>query len=304
MTTSIINQSSKSITLQVTIPFSRSMLDSENTIQDAVNEVGSVATQELLKTFDTDGHGIQFGSVKMTSKGLLSKTYQTPYGEVAVPRHVYQPSAGGCTYCPLEHNARIILTSTPRFASQVSHKMAEMAAPTVQRDLAINHNRKIPVSVMQNLTEVVGTVVQTKEETWDYHVPDLKEKEITAVTIGLDGTCVLMCDGSYRQAMVGTVALYDTEGERQHTTYVAAPPEYGKEKFKERLTREIRQVKELYPDAIRIGIAHGAHDNWSFLELHTDEQTLDFYHATEYLSDVADSLFLCPMEKKRWLEDR
>jgi hypothetical protein len=30
--------------------------------------------------------------------------------------------------------------------------------------------------------------------------------------------------------MVGTISLYDAEGERQHTTYIAAAPEYGKEK--------------------------------------------------------------------------
>lgn len=53
MTVSIISQSSESITLQVTIPFTRSMLHSESTIQDSLNEVGCVATQELLKTFDT-----------------------------------------------------------------------------------------------------------------------------------------------------------------------------------------------------------------------------------------------------------
>ena len=69
MTVSIVNQSDQFVTLQVIIPFTRSMLDSENSIQDAVNEVGSIATQELLKMFDTDGSSLQFGPVKMTTKG-------------------------------------------------------------------------------------------------------------------------------------------------------------------------------------------------------------------------------------------
>jgi len=115
---------------------------------------------------------------------------------------------------------------------------------------------------------------------------------------------MLMCESGYRQTMVGTISLYDSDGERQHTTYIAAAPEYGKEKFKERLAREIERTKELYPIALRIGIADGAHDNWEFLEKHTDKQTLDFYHATEYLTDVADNLFTNPIERKRWLDDR
>src|SRR3990167_8970535 len=143
-----------------------------------------------------------------------------------------------------------------------------------------------------------------KEESWSYHVPDIKEAAVKTVSIGLDGTCMLMCEGSYRQAMVGTIALYDSEGERLHTTYVAAAPEYGKEKFKERLTREIERTNELYPAALKIGIADGAHDNWDFLEQHTNKQTLDFYHATEYLTDVADNVFASPIERKAWLNDR
>ena len=57
---------------------------------------------------------------------------------------------------------------------------------------------------------------------------------------------MLMCGGAYRQAMVGTIALYDADGE---------------------------------------------HDNWDFLDKHTDKQTLDFYHAAEYLTDVAVVLY-------------
>jgi hypothetical protein len=304
MSVTIINQSNESITVQVTIPFSRSMLDTEHSIQDALNETGCVVTGELLKTFDTDGESIQFGSVKMTTKGRVNKVYQTPYGEAEVARHVYQTSTGGSTFCPLEREARIILTSTPRFASQVSHKMSEMAAPPAQRDFSVNHNRKISHRLMQKIAGAVSSVVQIKEESWSYHVPDMEGIDIKAMSIGLDGTCMLMCEGSYRQAMVGTIALYDSAGERQHTMYIAAAPEYGKETFKARLAREIERATALYPSATKIGLADGAHDNWEFLTQYTDKQTLDFYHATEYLAGVADSVFSQVVERRAWLDDR
>jgi hypothetical protein len=244
------------------------------------------------------------GSVKMTSMGLLSKCYQTPYGEIEIERHVYQTSKGGTTFCPLERDARIILTSTPKFAAQISHKMAEMAGAQVRDDLSANHDRKVSLALIQRLSEAVSSIVQIKEESWSYHVPEIKATTIKTVGIGLDGTCMLMCEGSYRQAVVGTISLYDKEGERQHTTYIAAAPEYGKEKFKERLTREIERTKQLYPRALYIGIADGAHDNWEFLEQHTTKQTLDFYHATEYLTKVSESIFSTSEEKKNWLDDR
>lgn len=304
MSVSLVKQSNDSITLQITIPFNRSMLDSENIIQQALNEAGKISTSELLKKFDTDGADIIMGSVKMTSMGLVSKCYQTPYGEVEIDRHVYQTAKGGSTFCPLERDARIILTSTPKFAAQVSHKMAEMAGAQVQEDLSVNHNRQVSLALVQRLSEAVSSVVQIKEESWTYHVPEIKDTEIKTIGIGLDGTCMLMCKEGYRQAAVGTIALYDKNGERQHTTYIAAAPEYGKEQFKERLSREIERTKKLYPNALYIGIADGAHDNWNFLEQHTTKQTLDFYHATEYLNKVAESVFSLPAEKKNWLDDR
>lgn len=303
MSVSIIKETKEEISLLVTVKFSRSMLESESAIQDALNEAGAIATGKLLKTFDTDGSPVEFGATRMTSKGLELKYYQTPYGEVRIDRHVYQTSKGGALYCPLERDARIIVASTPRFAMQVSRKVAESTAGAVAEDLTKNHNRPLTQRFVQRLSRAVSTIVQAKEESWSY-ASDVKEGDVSAVGIGLDGTCMLMCEGAWRVAMVGTIALFDQEGNRQHTSYVAAPPEYGKEKFKERLTREIENTKKLYPKALCVGIADGATDNWTFLEKHTDKQTLDFYHATEYLTKVAECVFSDSAERKEWLDNR
>ena len=57
-------------------------------------------------------------------------------------------------------------------------------------------------------------------------MPDL-EKPPATVGVSLDGTCMLMCEDGWRETMVGTMSVYDGEGERQHTIYLAATPEYG-----------------------------------------------------------------------------
>jgi hypothetical protein len=62
---------------------------------------------------------------------------------------------------------------------------------------------------------------------------------------------------------------------------------YGKATFYERMAREIAHVKQLYPEAMYVGIADGAKDNWAFLKQHTTTQVLDFYHAAGYLADAA-----------------
>ena len=304
MSATIVARSEASFTVQVEIPYRPSMLDFEQTIQERLNQAGVVATQEALQRFDTDGSSIVVGSVKFTSKGQLPKEYQTPYGVATVARHVYQSPQGGKTYCPLDREARIVISSTPRFAKMIAHKYAEFGSGRVLLDLEENHGRKVARSFVQNVADAVAAVALAKEESWNYALPEM-EHPVTTITLGLDGTCLLMCEDGWRETMVGTIGFYDKAGERQHTISMAATPEYGKATFLDRMDREIERVKALYPQARYVGIADGARGNWDFLEPRTETQIVDFYHAAEYLSEAADVLFAGkPQEKKRWLEDR
>lgn len=303
MDTKIISRSKTELKMEVTFKFNDSMLQSEKMIQDTLNSAGTLATKELLKKFDTDGSDIILGDLKLTTKGECEQRYQTPYGEAVVSRHVYQSSKGGKTFCPLEQKARIVLKATPRYAEQISHKAAEMASTQVSKDMGNNHHRHVPRSYIKKLSEAVASIVQSKEEKWAYKTPEDIE-EVKTIAIGLDGTCMFLCDDGYRQAMVGTLALYDAAGERLHTTYVAAEPEYGKQRFKDRLDREIRLVKAAYPDATVLGLADGAKDNWDYLKKHVKKQILDFYHATEYIADIAPVISKKQSEQKAWLEEK
>jgi hypothetical protein len=49
MTASIVQSTTESITLQITIPLSQSFLDTEETIQSVLNEAGTLASGEALK---------------------------------------------------------------------------------------------------------------------------------------------------------------------------------------------------------------------------------------------------------------
>ena len=72
---------------------------------------------------------------------------------------------------------------------------------------------------------------------------------VRTISVGLDGTCLLLVDDGHRQAMVGTVSLYDRDGERLHTIYVAATPEYEarSRSTAQRLGREIEHAATVVP---------------------------------------------------------
>jgi hypothetical protein len=56
-----------------------------------------------------------------------------------------------------------------------------------------------------------------------------------------------------------------------------------------------------------LGIADGAHDNWSFLEQHTTRQLLDYFHAAEYLPHLAMAAYpgkTDQAKREQWLHEQ
>lgn len=302
MSAQIVDRNATGFTVQVTVSYNRSMLDFEEVLQKELNAAGTLATQEGLQQFDTDGSPITVGAVTFTTKGQVPKDYQTPYGVASVERHVYQSSQGGATYCPLEREARIVVTSTPKFAKMVSSKYAAFGSPGVRNDLEDNRGRGASRCLIQDLADAVAAVALAKEEDWSYQLPKL-DKPVQTVAVSMDGTCAFLCDDGFRETMVGTIGFYDREGERQHTIYRAATPEYGKATFLERMEREGSHAKEKYPDASWVGIADGAKSNWAFLERHTQSQVVDFWHAAKYLGAAAAVFYRTQKGmREEWLE--
>jgi hypothetical protein len=168
-------------------------------------------------------------------------------------------------------------------------------------DLEQNHGRRVAPGVVQRLADAVATTQFAKEESWTYALPAL-DAPVASVSVGLDGTCLMPVDDGWREAMVGTIALYDRDGRRLHTLYAAASPEYGKETFLTAFAREVERVRAAFPEAPAVGLADGASGNWTFLAKHTDRQTVDFYHVTGYLADAAAAAFADAGERQAWLD--
>ncbi len=304
MKANIVSRSKKSFKVEIEVKYSSNMLEAEELIQQALNKGGEIATQEAIKVHDTDGSPIIVCGAKFTTKGKETKEFQTPYGPINVERHVYQSSQGGKTYAPMDVNARIINTSTPKFAKIISSKYSNDAAPGVQRDLFDNHGRTVALSFIKNTVDAVGSIAEAKEETWHYELPDMP-KAVKSISIGLDGTCLNMIEDGWREAMCGTIALFDRAGERMHTIYISASPEYGKETFFQKFAEEIKRVTANYPKASIIGLADGAASNWRFLKSKVDSLLIDFWHVSEYLSKSASSIFPKKEqqeEREDWLE--
>ncbi len=88
---------------------------------------------------------------------------------------------------------------------------------------------------------------------------------LKSVSVGIDGSCMLLTEGGWRESMVGTISLYDREGQRLHTIQMGATPEYGKKKCYGRFDQELSKVKDRYPKATCVAIADRARGNGPYL---------------------------------------
>lgn len=203
---------------------------------------------------------------------------------------------------PMEEGARIIgKSATPKLAKMVGWKYAQLPASKVAEDMRLNHARPVSRTLVQRLGRCVGQIALDKEFEWAYGLPDFGEV-VASVAIGRDGTTTAIVGGGYRETMCGTLSLYNGKGERLHTIYTACAPEYGKGSFNMVMDMEIARLKAKYPKVGYIGLADGAKDNWEYLGRHTGVGILDFFHATEYLAEVAQVVERSPAAQKGWLQ--
>lgn len=304
MSAELLSEDDSQLVIQVTIPKSRDFLQCEDQIQDALNDVGRLATAKCLEDFDTDGSPIIMGGEKLTAKRTkVVKKYESPYGLAPVPRFAYQNSQGGKVHIPLEYNARIVAGSTPRFAKMVSFKYSQTNSAVAKSDLAQTLNRKVSRCYIQDVSAAVAARVDDKSRYWDYAGSDPDVCDVAYISIGIDGACLLFCEDGYRQAMVGTIAFFDASGERLHTNYIAAAPEYGKATFLNRMDEEIARVRGIYKDVRYVGISDGASDFLPWLKRHTTTQILDFWHVTEYIHAAALAIERKKAEREIWIDE-
>jgi hypothetical protein len=297
-----------SLTISLTLPpgggDGGSLLSVEEQLMEALNTVGRKSMEHVLTRYDTDGAPLRIQGAKWTSKGLVSKIYETPWGEVILARHLYQTSAGGATLCPLEQTARITAGSaTPHLARSLGHKYANANALAVVRDLLENHGRKLSPSYVADVAAAVAGAAGAPVVEQNAHAPQSGPAEVQTVVLGLDGTCALFCKEGFKQCMVGTIALYNGEGERLETIYLGQAPQGGKAEFLSRLDGEWQRIGALYPAARRVGLSDGARDYEPWLAERTTWQILDFYHATGYLAGAAPAMHRSKAERSAWLDE-
>jgi hypothetical protein len=271
-----------------------SFYEGEVQVRELLKLIGQELTGHLLRSKAVDAPTLTVDGTTYYRKDASLGHYQPLYGEVGISRHLYQTSAGGTTLCPLERNCQLRFgTATPLLAEVVSFKLASAPAGEVAQDLAKSHGVALSATDLHHLAQQVGQVAIERHDAWHLEAATASTSAVAIIATGVDGTTLPVVNEAYKEAMCGTVALYDQAGKRLHTEYLGTMPEAGKATFAQRFTPRVDRVKARYPAALQVCLGDGALWNWEFFATHYPEAlwVLDFYPAATPLHTAAEAIF-------------
>src|SRR5262249_32615707 len=181
---------------------------------DLLKVIGQELTVHLLHSKAVDAPTVKWEGETYYRKETSLGHYQTLYGEVVISRHLYQTSAGGATLCPLELYCQLHFGSaTPLLAEVVSFKLASAPAGEVAQDLAKSHGLALSDTYLHHLAQQIGQIAIEKHEAWRLAAA-AAPAPVAIIATGVDGTTMPVVDEAYKEAMCGTIALYNKAGER------------------------------------------------------------------------------------------
>jgi hypothetical protein len=297
------------------LPFS----DLEPLLCAAMAAITRRALATALQSFDLDVPRVCAADQTFRRVYRGSAPYLTAAGEVHVTRSLYRACGtpdSAPSVCPLERNTGIIEGYWTNAAAKLATFALTHLTPTNAHDLFVRAGLMEPSrAALARVIAPINAVWESERMTFEEALCDAETIPSATVVVvaSLDGVMIPLDDGDraarkaaalaqnksgsgpigYKEVGCATLSFYDAAGDRLKTLYYGRMPQTLKTTLKDWLYEEVKHLREQRPNLRMIGIADGAHDNWSCLrdDLKCDVLTLDFYHATEHLKVACDAAF-------------
>ena len=249
------------------------------------------------------------------------QTVDTLFGPIRLHRLGYRaaPSVGTPVLFPLCQELGINHNTTPALCERVARYLAETGATqqAVLKRLRAEHGVAMGVKRLRALTSFVAAAMEEHRgpaqaeqiARWLTQAYASRGRHRPVLAAGRDGiTLGIRCKkGSlFEVATAGTLTVYDRRGRRLGTVYLGYVPEAGQGTLTQQLTALLEEVLRRWPGPVpRLCYVTDAGDNeTSYYKKHlrrlrhpaTGERlqwqwVVDYYHASERLTKMAEALF-------------
>lgn len=251
------------------------------------------------------------------------------FGQIRLKRFFYQAVEGGPGLAPLEHALGIVSgLATPALADCLGQLAADL---TQQQTLAVLRDRygvAMSVGSLRKITAALAEMLTPWRESCQVtRVLDLLKRAFASkgrfrpsLVVGRDGVMMPMRP-CWEEASTATLSVYDRRGQRLGTVYLGQMPQLGQQAMTDQLTSLIEQVLSGWASdgtgalpRLHYVTDAGHHPQTFFHEvLHPMRHpvtgrrlewtwSVDYYHAAERISVLAEALFGSGREASSWAE--
>ena len=253
-------------------------------------------------------------------------TIATLFGKITLRRYLYEACEPGE---PALHPLEIGLgieggNATPALAERVGHWAAQHPQAEVLRLLREEHDvpwsvdtlRKVTACLSEGLAGFRQQAQQAKLLEWLAQAQASRGAHRPVLAAGRDGIHLPMRGGGYQEGATATVSVYDRRGRRLGTVYLGRMPEAEQPTLSAQLTALLTGVLTAWSGPLpRLAYITdgGYHPKVYYRQVlgkmadprHPGKRlswtwVIDYYHASSYVSQLAEALFGNSNQAERW----
>lgn len=317
----------------------RSSFDFEHELSGLLRDMGRVIVEWVYNHAEPDSRDllptqIQIGNhwYQRCHAKTANRFVATLFGTITLWRFAYRPIEESlpCVF-PLEISLGLAAArATPALADRVGQHMAQCTQSATLRILRRDHGlqwsvhllRKVAATVAAEMNEHRQAAQATKLLGLLQKAQASVGKHRPVLAVGRDGTFIPIRKGrrkhgpEYREASVGTVSVIDRAGDRLGSVYLGHMPEEGQPTLTSQLTKLITKVLEQWSGELpRLTYVTdgGSHQKQFFKKVLRKmrnprspgqrlkwEWVLDYFHACQYITKLAEALFGDTREGHAW----
>lgn len=259
-------------------------------------------------------------------RGCHPHTVATLFGTICLQRYLYEPLEPGnrCIHPLQRHLGLVADYATPALAQRLAQYAVSQPQRAVLNTLQRDHNVTCSPATLR---KVVGAVAAGLEPhglsaRTDRVLALLAQaqasrgKQRVVLAVGRDGIQVPVVGSTYHEASTATVTVFDRCGRRLGTVYLGCMPEAQQATLSQQLTALLREVLQRW-DKTRPRLAYITDGGWhpsdyfaGVLRSMADprqpgtrlawERIVDFYHAAQYVTQLAEALFGATARARAW----
>ena len=278
------------------------------TIKDAVNELGRKALEGVIANADSAKDVLEREGRRHRFKQVTAKNWVTPFGRIKVDRRYYQQDSGGDGFAPIDVRCGMVDRFMTADVEEMSAFAAAMLTPSEVEcllDMALPDGPS--AKAISRVTKDVGTFFEENAEAVEEHIADADplSDDGDVLAVSWDGVMVATRNTSgstaWREAGVATISIYNSptdespEPDRVDARYFARMPETGMTTLIAQVEDQVSRVQQGREFRELVVLCDGKDTIWDTAEqsevLAGAIHILDFYHASSYVSSVANAIY-------------